>query len=52
LLPAERAVVLVPEAPVHKDDFVQARKDKIGRARQIATMQTVAESQAVNEPAD
>ena len=52
LLPAERAVVLVPKAPVHKDDLVQARKDKIGRARQIATMQTVAESQAVNEPAD
>ena len=39
--PAARAVVSMPEATVDKDDDAVARKDDVGRSRQVPAMQSV-----------
>jgi len=42
----------VPEAAMHKDDSMVFRKHHVWPARQIAGRKAVAETQAVQEPAD
>ena len=44
--------MLMPKAAMHKDDFAQAWKDEIRRARQVAAMQTVAITEPVRDLAD
>ena len=44
--------MLVPKAAVHKDYLAQPWKGQVRSSRQVATMQTVAITQAVDEAAD
>lgn len=40
----------VPEAPMNKDDFLAARKDKIGGSGEIAAVEPVPEPHGMDQP--
>jgi hypothetical protein len=49
---AGAARVSVPKAAVHEDDAAAGGENQIGTARQVAAMESVAETQAVDHTAD
>lgn len=51
LLAAERALMLVPEAAVNEHDLALGSKDEIGRARQIASAESVPISEPISKAA-
>ena len=46
------AIVLVPEATVHKYHAAQPCEDKVGRSRQVAAMKSISIPEAVHEATD
>jgi hypothetical protein len=42
----------MPKAPVYKQGHAHARKNQVGAARQVATMQPETKAHRVNQPAN
>jgi hypothetical protein len=46
---AIRVIVLVPKAPVNKDDFMARWKDQVRRPRQVLSMQPITKAHRMSE---